>query len=165
MDFNRLEYIKNVTVIYEEDWAYQDAIKNSEFQLVFRRQNTEEKRIKSNALKLPKGSLIILSQRFKKNHQRYLTHIVELISEGHEDQQDWNTAYEWGTFRCVKVHWVANFNNISSIPLDKEVMQVEDWGYQNTLAKSLEGNSLMKQWGNIDNLRKHLESVFQPLLS
>ncbi|WP_231599456.1 hypothetical protein [Crocosphaera watsonii] len=46
------------------------------------------------------------------------------------------------------------------------MMQVKDWGYQNTLAKLLEGNdnNLMRQWGDIETLRKHLESIFRPLL-
>ena len=87
-----------------------------------------------------------------------------MVNEGYEDEPQWYKKDEdWKIFRWVKVHWIADFNNIISIPLDKEVMKV-NWGYQGTLAKSLSAPNLMNEWGNIDNLRNHLKSVFRPLM-
>jgi hypothetical protein len=158
----RLEYIKNVdrqdiTDDKVWDWAYKSYQVGEEFQLQFHSENGEE-RIKNHVLKLPKGALIILSQK-PLNKDRYLTHVVELVNEGFKDQPQWRGEDTWGIFRLVKVHWIADFNNLSKIPLDKDVMQV-NWGYQNTLAKSLIGKKLKERWNDIETLREHLQRVF-----
>ncbi len=46
-----------------------------------------------------------------------MTHVVELVNEGSEDKPQRETG-TWGIFRWVKVHWIADFNNPSRIPLD-----------------------------------------------
>ena len=170
MNFNNLKYIKNITD-WDGQWAYKNHPKNYYFRLNFHKnKNSENQRVETNANKLEKGDLIILSQKKETENNRYLTHIVEIVNDADNDKQQWdydtNTENEWKIFRWVKVHWVADFNNVSSIPIDYDVMQVKDWGYQNTLAKLLEGNdnNLMRQWGDIETLRKHLESIFRPLL-
>ncbi|HLP89726.1 MAG TPA: hypothetical protein VK184_14190 [Nostocaceae cyanobacterium] len=156
MDLTRLEYIKNIND--SSDWAYKHYLVGSYFPLNFKKnEDSDSERVDNHALKLPKGSLIILSQR-PPEHERYLTHVVELVNEGSEDKPQWDTG-EWGIIRWVKVHWVADFNDISRIPLDREVMKT-DWGWRNTTAKSLNGENLIKQWGSIDNLKTHLATVF-----
>jgi hypothetical protein len=154
MDFSRLEYIKNISDD-EKKWAYEYYKVGCYYQLNFK----QGVRVENHALHLPKGALIILSQNpFEQD--RYLTHIVELVNEGSEDKSQWDESDIWGIFRWVKVHWVADFNNPSNIPLDKEVMQA-DWGYYNTQAKLLTSPNLMSRWENLENLRTHLQKVFQ----
>ncbi|MFM7405134.1 MAG: hypothetical protein ACKO3K_00280 [Cuspidothrix sp.] len=156
MDYSRIEYIKNVNDL-SENWAYPTYPMGSYFQLNFRSTNDNEDNIKSHALDLLQGSLIILSQR-PTSQDRYLTHIVELVNEGSEDRPQWQRD-EWGIFRWVKVHWVANFNDPNSIPLDKDVMKA-NWGWYDTKAKRLESDNLMSVWKNINDLRTHLQTVF-----
>ncbi|BDA71696.1 unknown protein [Calothrix sp. PCC 7716] len=152
MDFDRLEYIKNVND--DNGWAYSNYLVASYFRLNFKRSDTQD--VLAHALSLPKGSLIILSQSY--HGERYLTHVVELVNEGSEDepQQEEGT---WGIFRWVKVHWVADFNCPDNIPLDKDVMQVK-WGWYDTKAKLLTSPGLMSQWKTIENLRDTLQRVF-----
>lgn len=153
MDFTRLEYIKNVNP--DNDWAYQIYPKKSYFQLNFK----AGEGVDNHVFKLSKGSLIILSQRPPNKNDRYLTHIVELVNDGDEDKPQWRKG-DWGVFRWVKVAWVvANFDDFSSIPLDKEVMQAE-WSWYDTKAKSLDSRNLMSKWGNVNILREHLKTVF-----
>lgn len=153
MDFSRLEYIKNVND--DQDWAYDYYKVGGYYQLNFKKGTGVE----NHTIHLPKDASIILSQKpiYK---ERYLTHIVELVNEGSEDKPQWDESDIWGIFRWVKVHWVADFNNPSNIPLDKEVMQA-DWGWYNTQAKLLTGERLMSRWENIENLRTHLQKVFK----
>ncbi|MEP0812705.1 hypothetical protein [Coleofasciculus sp. FACHB-SPT9] len=154
INYTRLEYIKNVNNVNEPDkWAYEDYPLGSHFQLNFK----EGMGVEAHALKLPKGALIILSQK-PVGYERCLTHIVELVNEGSEDQSQWKLG-EWGIFRRVKIHWVADFSNPYRIPLDKDVMRA-DWGWRDTKAKSLASPSLMSQWNNIESLRTHLKGVF-----
>ncbi len=164
MDFARLKYIKNVND--EEGWAYSDNPRWAYFRLNFKR--GDKINVKEHALNLPKGSLIILSQK-PPHRERYLTHVVEVVNERSEDEPQQEEGM-WGIFRWVKIHWIADFGHPSKnpldddvmkgkIPLDKEEMRV-DWGWENTLAKSLEGEKLMSKWKTIENLRTHLEEVF-----
>jgi hypothetical protein len=152
IDINRLSYIKNVND--DNGWVYKDYPVGSYFLLHFSRGDDGAD---THALRLPKGAHIILSQRPPQN-DRYLTHVVELVNDGSEDETQW-ISDQFGIVRWVKVNWVANFNSLSSIPIDKDVMKA-NWGYQGTKAKSLESPNLMSQWGDIDRLRTHLESVF-----
>lgn len=99
IDFNRLKYIKSVTNINGETWAYEEHLFNSYFQLSFRQGDNG---IENHVLKLPKDCLMILSQKSLKNAQRYLTHIVELVNEDEEDKPQWEIDQEWGIFRWVK---------------------------------------------------------------
>lgn len=151
MDCNRLEYIKNVND--DEDWAYKNYPIGSYFRLNFK----EGKGVDTHAFHLPKGSLIILSQK-PPGKERYLTHVVELVNEGSEDKAQWETGI-WGIFRWVKVLWIADFENFALIPLDKNEM-IADWGWYDTKAKSLSSPNLMSEWGSIDSLRNHLKQVF-----
>ncbi|MHC5613345.1 MAG: hypothetical protein ACYTXA_20680 [Nostoc sp.] len=41
-----------------------------------------------HTFKLPKASLIILSQKRPGYDERYLTHVVELVNEGSKDKND-----------------------------------------------------------------------------
>ncbi|BAZ18589.1 hypothetical protein NIES4071_104740 (plasmid) [Calothrix sp. NIES-4071] len=91
--------------------------------------------------------------------ERYLTHVVELVNEGSEDESQQKEG-TWGIFRWVKVHWIADFRRPKYIPLDKDVVMKVDWGWSDTKAKLLNSPNLMSQWGTIDNLRTHLRSVF-----
>ncbi|MEH2403878.1 hypothetical protein [Nostoc sp.] len=166
MDCDRLDYIKSVTDKGDErEWAYPAEYIGSEFKLNFKR----SKGVESHAWKLPKGSLIILSQvphECKNNttveqkkipggcKKRYLTHVVELVNEGSEDEPKWGEGM-WDVFRCVKVHWIADLKNWNSIPVDKEVIRAK-WGCYNTCAKSLSSPKLMSEWGTIDRLRERL---------
>ena len=153
MDFSRLKYIKNVNP--DDGWAYHIYSVGSYFQLNFK----EGEGVDNHALNLPKNSLIILSQRPPDAQDRYLTHVVELVNEGHEDKPQWRQG-TWGIFRWVKVHWVAaDFNNPSSMPLDKEVMKV-NWGWQDTKAKLLDSSNLMSEWGKIEDFIEFLKGVF-----
>ena len=158
MDFARLEYIKNVNA--DSGWAYDDNPRWAYIRLNFKRGDgvSDAVGVEAHALNLPRGSLIILSQRSPENNERYLTHVVELVNEGYEDepQQERGT---WGIFRWVKIHWIADFAHPDHIPLDKDVM-IADWGKYDTKAKLLTSPSLMSEWGTIDNLRTHLEEVF-----
>lgn len=70
MDFSQLKYIKNVND--SDGWAYENQSRYSYFPLTFKRNDGVE----AHALKLPKGSLIILSQTSRQG-KRYLTHMVE----------------------------------------------------------------------------------------
>ena len=73
MDFTRLEYIKNVNA--DKGWAYEKHPLGAYFQLNFKK----GKGVDTHALNLPKGALIILSQKSPINDERYLTHVVELV--------------------------------------------------------------------------------------
>lgn len=151
MDCTRLEYIKNVND--DKDWAYEGYPIGAYFRLNFK----EGTGIDTHAFNLPKGSLIILSQK-RPEYERYLTHVVELVNEGSEDKPQRETG-KWGIFRWVKVHWIADFRDISRIPLDQKVMRAE-WGWYDTKAKLLSSPKLMEQWGSIDALRAHLGEAF-----
>lgn len=151
MDFARLKYIKNVND--DESWAYDDNPRGAYFRLNFKRGEGVE----THALNLPKGSLIILSQK-PPALVRYLTHIVEVVNEKNEDEPQQEEGM-WGIFRWVKIHWIADFSQPDHIPFDKEVMKV-DWGCYDTKAKLLTSRNLMEHWKTIDNLRTHLEKVF-----
>ncbi|MEH2237974.1 hypothetical protein [Nostoc sp.] len=176
MDCNRLDYIKSVTDKGDErEWAYDKHPIGAYFPLNFKRRESTRV-VESHAHRLPKGSLIILSQvphECKKNtvgdqkkipdgcKKRYLTHVVELVNEGSEDEPQWEKS-PWGIFRWVKVHWIADLRdcpadlrNWDSIPVDKEVMQAA-WGCYNTLAISLSSHNLMSKWRTIDELRERL---------
>jgi hypothetical protein len=152
MDIARLEYIKNVND--DNGWAYRYCLVGGYFQLNFKRSDATD--VLAHALSLPRGSLIILSQSY--TQERCLTHVVELVNEGSEDepQQEEGT---WGIFRWVKVHWVADFSCPDNIPLDKDVMKV-NWGWFDTKAKLLTSPRLMSEWGTINNLRDALQRVF-----
>ena len=158
MDFNRLDYIKNVSA--NHGWAYSECpiALGAYFQLNFKRgEDKDKKSIDDHALHLPKGSLIILSQRPPES-ERYLTHVVELVNEGNEDKEQW-TPGMWGVFRWVKVHWIANFQKPSSIPHDEDEMKV-NWGWYDTKAKRLDSPNLMSEWENMEELRLYLKKVF-----
>ncbi|MGI0486870.1 hypothetical protein ACN4EK_15625 [Pantanalinema rosaneae CENA516] len=156
IDFDRLEYIKNVNDDDDKKWAYKDFLVGSYFQLSFR----DGVGVRNHALNLPKGALIILSQK-RSTDVRRLTHIVELVNEGIEDEAQWKQSDPWGIFRWVKVHWVADFDNSDAdcIPSDKKFMKA-DWGWFDTKAKSLASPKLLAQWKSIENLRMHLKEVF-----
>lgn len=131
MDFARLEYIKNVND--DKAWAYDDYVVGAYFRLNFKKSDTVD--VEAHALTLPKGgSLIILSQK-PPYCERYLTHVVELVNSGSEDEPQQEEGI-WGIFRWVKVHWIADFGRPSHIPLDKDVMKV-NWGWFDTKAKLL----------------------------
>ncbi|MEH1819729.1 MAG: hypothetical protein V7L31_11735 [Nostoc sp.] len=177
MDYKRLDYIKNVTDQGNEtERAYPEYPIGAYFRLNFKRRESTRV-VESHAHKLPKGSLIILSQvphKCKNDitgeqkkipdgcNKRYLTHVVELVNEGSEDEPQWVND-RWGIFRWVKVHWIADLRNWNSIPVDKEVMRAE-WGCYNTCAKSLSKVQLLKkQWKDdehdeqwMNKLREHL---------
>ncbi|MBG1267295.1 hypothetical protein [Nostoc sp. WHI] len=154
MDCSRLEYIKNVNNINDNKaWAYESHPVGANFQLNFKK----GKGVDIHAFNLPKGSLIILSQK-RREYERSLTHVVELVNEGSKDKLDWDTG-TWDIFRCVQVHWIADFKDVNRIPRDKEKM-IANWGWYDTKAKLLCSRNLMKQWGSIDTLRAHLGEVF-----
>lgn len=154
MDCTRLEYIKNVN---DDDdvWAYEFHAIGAYFRLNFK--ESKDRGVDIHALNLPKGSLIILSQK-RPEYERYLTHVVELVNEGSEDKPQREIG-TWGIFRWVKVHWIADFTDVSRIPLDKKEMRA-NWSFQNTKAKLLSSPKLMERWGSIDALRAHLGEVF-----
>lgn len=152
INFSRLEYIKNVND--DNDWAYKQYPVGAYFPLNFKKGEG----VDTHALNLPKGAFIILSQKPPTESERHLTHVVELSNEGDEDKPQWDSGM-WGIFRWVKVHWVANFHDSSNIPIDKNIMQV-DWGWYDTKAKLLTSPNLMSRWSSIENLRAHLEGVF-----
>lgn len=154
MDCTHLEYIKNVND--DKDWAYESYPVGAYFQLNFK--ESKGTGVDNHAFNLPKGSLIILSQKPHGYDERYLTHVVELVNEGSEDKSQWETS-TWGIFRWVKVHWIADFTDVSCIPLDQKEMRA-NWSFQNTKAKLLSSPKLMEQWGSIDALRAHLGEVF-----
>jgi hypothetical protein len=156
MSLDNLKYIKNVTDTSGKIWAYKEHILNSYFPLYFKQGDNG---VEKNALKLLKNDLIILFQKSPEDDRGYLTHLVELVNEREEDKAQWGEDHTWYVFRWVKVHWVTNFNNLNPLTLDSDAMRV-DWGCQNTMAKSLEGPNLMKEWGNINNLRDHLRPIF-----
>ena len=159
MDFNRLDYIKNVSA--DHGWAYSDCpiAVGAYFQLNFKRGEYKDKKsIYDHVLYLPKGSSIVLSQRPPES-ERYLTHVVELVNKGEEDEEQWKKEEQWGIFRWVKVHWIANFQKPSSIPRDKDEMKV-NWGWYDTKAKLLKSPNLISEWGSIEKLRSHLKAVF-----
>jgi hypothetical protein len=151
MDFSQLKYIKNVND--SDGWAYENQSRYSYFPLTFKRNDGVE----AHALKLPKGSLIILSQTSRQG-KRYLTHMVELCNNSEEDKLQWSSE-QWGIIRWIKVCWVSDFCNVDTMPVDREVMKA-DWGWFDTKAKSLESPNLMAQWGSLDNLRTHLKTIF-----
>ena len=150
MDLNRLDYIKNVSA--DHGWAYEHCTVGTDLQLNFK----QGKGVETHALKLPKGSLILLSQRRRGDNERYLTHIVELLNEGKEDKPHWKKEELWGIFRWVKVHWVANFKDLRLI--DEELIGV-NWGWYDTKAKRLDNPNLVSQ-GNIGGLKERLEKEF-----
>lgn len=153
MDCSRLEYIKNVNDD-SDVWAYEDYPIGAYFRLNFK----ESTGVDNHAFNLTKGSLIILSQK-RPEYERYLTHVVELVNEGGEDKAQRETG-TWGIFRWVKVHWIADFTDVSRIPLAQKEMRA-NWGWYDTKAKLLSSPRLMSQWDNsIDKLRAHLGEVF-----
>jgi hypothetical protein len=170
MDYSRLDYIKSVTDKSDDKlWAYPEYPIGAYFRLNFKRRESTRV-VESHAHKLPKGSLIILSQvphECKDNstgeqkkipdgcNQRYLTHLVELVNEGREDEPQWDKS-PWGIFRWVKVHWTADLKNWDSIPVDKEVIKVK-WSRRNTYAISLESKTLKAYWNDVHELREHLK--------
>ncbi|MEH2327910.1 hypothetical protein [Nostoc sp.] len=86
MDCSRLEYIKNVND--DGDWAYESYPIGAYFPLNFKKNN--DGGVDNHAFNLPKGSLIILSQK-RSGYERLLTHVVELVNEGSEDKPQWET--------------------------------------------------------------------------
>jgi hypothetical protein len=156
MDCSRLEYIKNVND--DKDWAYESYPVGAYFQLNFKENEAKAIGVHTHAFNLPKGSLIILSQKPHGYYERYLTHVVELVNEGSEDEAQREIG-TWGIFRWVKVHWIADFTDVSRIPLDQKEM-IANWGWYDTKAKLLSSDNLMKQWVSIDKLRAHLGEVF-----
>jgi hypothetical protein len=152
MDFSRLAYIKNIND--DADWAYKEYPVCSYFPLNFKRGEGVE----AHASNLPKGSVIILSQKPSTQSKRFLTHVVELCNEHHEDKPQWDLG-PWGIVRWAKVCWVADFSNVDTMPADQDVMKAE-WGWRDTKAKLLTSPNLMKEWGNIDKLSAHLQKVF-----
>ncbi len=158
-----VKYIKNVN--HQDDkqkWAYSHYPVElypvgAYFRLNFNRGDGDS--VENHVVNLPKGDRIILSQRPTDGDKRYLTHVVELVNEGIEDQTQWDFSNTWGIFRWVKIHWIADFTKSDNIPLDEDVMKV-DWGWQNTKAKKLDSPKLMTEWGDIDTLRTHLKQVF-----
>lgn len=155
MDTKNLNYIKNVS--NDKGWAYAEHPVSSYFLLHFHRKE-DSAAVEHHALNLPKGSVIILSQR-PPERDRYLTHVVELVNDGIEDQPQWKNNEDFGVLRWVKVLWAANFSDISTIPVDSVVLKA-NWGWFNTQAKSLGSPKLMAEWGDIDSLRTHLGSIF-----
>ncbi len=151
-----IKYIKNVNHQDEkQEWAYSHYPVGAYFQLNFKKRDSVENHI----VNLAKGDCIILSQRPTNGDKRYLTHVVELVNEGIEDQSQWKFG-TWDIFRWVKVHWVvADFNKRDQIPLDKDVMKV-NWGWYDTKAKKLDSPGLITEWRDINALRTHLEQVF-----
>ena len=160
MDTTSLNYIKNVN--NKEGWAYAEHPVSSYFLLHFlRKRDKDSREVENHALGLPKGSVIILSQKPPFGIVRYLTHVVELVNDGVEDQPQWKNNDHDGILRWVKVLWAANFNDVDTIPIDIEVLKVPaGWGWFDTKAKSLKSTNLMSKWGNIDSLRTHLGSIF-----
>ncbi|MEH2109097.1 hypothetical protein [Nostoc sp.] len=172
MDYYKcLDYIKSVTDKgNEREWAYSDQSIGigSEFKLNFKR----SKGVESHARKLPKGSLIILSQvpheckddltGEKKKipdecKKRYLTHVVELVNDGNYDEQQLKWGEDpWGIFRLVKVHWITDFSNCRKIPVELDVIKVK-WSRRNTYAISLESKTLKAHWNDVHELREHLK--------
>ncbi|KST66116.1 hypothetical protein [Mastigocoleus testarum] len=150
MDFNRLDYIKNVSA--DRGWAYDCYPVGAYFQLNFK----QGKGVETHASNLKKESSIVLSQRRRGDNKRYLTHVVELVNEKSEDERQWKKEELWGIFRWVKVHWVADFNDLRLI--DEEVIGV-NWGWYDTKAKLLESPNLMRQ-RNIEELRSDLKEAF-----
>ena len=155
IDISKLDYIKNVTHM-TGGWAYKDVAVGAYFPLNFHRNRNTETHVE----KLPKGSLILLSQRPDKSGQRHITHIVELVNDGKEDLNQVEPDSEWGLIRWVKVKWVADLSNTKKIPVDQEVLKVE-WGKYSGLAKSLASKNLMAEWGSISDLRQHIQSKLQ----
>ncbi len=157
MNLEQLKYIKNVSHLENGKWAYKAYGKSSYFPLNFR----EGRGVEANAMNLKKGDLIILSQNYRAEQSqnaegtRYLSHVVEVVNEWHEDRPQWRNS-EWGIVRWVKVVW-ANADP-EQAPLDAELKR--DWGWQNTQAKSLKSPSLMGYWQSLDTLQAHLKKVF-----
>ncbi|MEH1998444.1 MAG: hypothetical protein V7L00_06760 [Nostoc sp.] len=170
MDCNRLDYIKSVSDKGDDtQWAYDKCPIGETFRLNFKGSENTREKVKSHARKLPKGSFIILSQvphEWKDNttgeqkkipdgcKNRYLTHVVELVKEGSDDQPEWGED-TWNIFRSVRVHWIADFSNYSKIPIEYDVMRVK-WNRRNTYAISLESKTLKAQWNDVYELRNHL---------
>lgn len=152
IELQKLDYIKNVTH-QNGGWAYKDIPVGAYFPLNFHRIQGAE----THVVKLPMGSLIVLSQRPDKSGERHLTHIVELVNDGNEDLKQQDPNSEWGLIRWVKVKWVVDFSNTQKIPLDQTVMQVE-WGKYNSFAKSLDSEKLMEKWGSVVELRHQIQS-------
>ena len=154
MDNTNLNYIKNVS--NDMGWAYAEHPVSSYFLLHFSRNSLGAD---NHAFNLPKGSLIILSQNPPFGSVRYLTHVVELVNDGIEDKPQWNSE-DFGILRWVKVVWAANFSDINTIPVDRDVMKAKH-GIVGTKARLLEHcANLMAEWGDIDSLRTHLGSIF-----
>lgn len=154
MDTKNLNYIKNVS--NDEGWAYAEHPVSSYFLLHFSRKGLGAD---NHAFNLPKGSHIILSQNPPFGTVRYLTHVVELVNDGIEDKPQWNSE-DFGILRWVKVLWAANFSDINTIPVDKDVLKAKHM-LIGTKANLLEHcDDLMKHWGDINSLRAHLGSIF-----
>ncbi|MEH2089861.1 hypothetical protein [Nostoc sp.] len=170
MDCNRLDYIKSVTDQGDDkQWAYPEYPIGAYFRLNFKRRESTTV-VESHARKLPKGSLLILSQiphdckdnttvEHKKIpdgcKKRYLTHVVELVNEASEDEPQWGEEV-WGIFRWVKVHWITDFSNCRKIPVELDVIKVK-WSRRNTYAISLESKTLKAHWNDVHDLREHLK--------
>ena len=168
-----VKYIKNVNHQGEDEWAYSYDPEEDHphrrryhvgayFRLNFNNSGDGDS-VKKHVENLSKGDRIILSQTpTKGDKRRYLTHVVELVNEGIEDKDQWESD-TWGIFRWVKIHWIADFKEPNNIPLDKDVMKV-NWGWYDTKAKKLDSRNLMNvnEWkGDINRLRTHLEKVFR----
>ena len=147
MNFERLEYIKSISHP-DGIWAYPDYCKGTYFPLNFQ----QGVGIEAHASNLSKGALVILSQNYQGT--RYLSHVVEIANESSEDEPQWENS-EWGIVRWVKVIWAAE---PGKAPKDKETLKV-NWGYQNTKAKALNGDNLMKHWQTIDALRSQVSKA------
>ncbi|MGB7250833.1 MAG: hypothetical protein WBC73_18000, partial [Phormidesmis sp.] len=65
MNLEQLKYIKNVSDPTPGIWAYEKHGKGTYFPLTFRVSTKESSGVDTHAKKLPKGSLIVLSQRYK----------------------------------------------------------------------------------------------------
>ena len=154
MDTKNISYIKNVS--NDMGWVYEHPV-SSYFLLHFSR---NEPGADNHAFNLPKGSLIILSQKPPFGTVSYLTHVVELVNDGIEDKPQWKDGENFGILRWVKVLWVVNFSDITTIPVNRDVMKASIM-LIGTKAKLLEHcANLMEQWGDIDSLRTHLGSIF-----
>lgn len=155
MDTKNISYIKNVS--NDMGWAYAEHPVSSYFLLHFSRNDLGAD---NHAFKLPKGSHIILSQKPPSGTVRYLTHVVELVNDGIEDKPQWKDGEDYGILRWVKVLWAADFSDINTIPVDKDVMKAKH-SIIGTKARLLEHCAdLMNQWGDINSLRAHLGSIF-----
>lgn len=180
MDCNRLDYIKSVSDKGDvTEWAYPEYPIGAYFRLNFKRSESTTV-VESHARKLPKGSLIILSQvphECKDNttgeqkkipdgyKKRYLTHVVELVNDGSEDEPQWGKdPGTWEIFRLVKLHWIADLNNYPKIPVEYDVMKVK-LGLRNTYAISLPKIQLLKkEWKHDEDDEQWMNKLRERLI-